>query len=81
MVVSRSRFCGGGRRENGGLGGGGMTGAGGGSELWHVTCCSCNNGWFTLGKLMMRIASKGHFFTQIPQPLEGRVCEMQRKGK
>ena len=33
---------------------------------------------FTLGKLMMRIASNGHFFTQIPQPLEGHVREVRK---
>ena len=46
----------------------------GGAELWRVKSrtlqqlLKCS----TLGKLMIRIASNGHFFTQIPQPLEGR---------
>jgi hypothetical protein len=32
----------------------------------------------TLGKLMIRIASKGHFFTQIPQPLQAEVRRQMR---
>ena len=36
--------------------------------LWSYIVNKC-----TLGKLMMRTASKGHFFTQMPQPLEASV--------